>query len=29
MQAYHELLDEIQHDVERLREESGGGAVPS
>ena len=29
MKAYHELLDEIQRDVERLREESGGVPCPS
>ena len=29
MEAYHELLDEIQRDVQRLREESGGVPCPS
>ena len=29
MQAYHELLDEIHGDVERLRQESGGVPCPS
>ena len=27
MEAYRELVNEIQRDVERLREASGGGAV--
>jgi Fe-S-cluster containining protein len=29
MEAYHELLDEIQRDVQRLRHESGGVPCPS